>query len=225
MYKEGYVDQVCFTTEKSTFKAFSKASTCNFFGQQHELDPNKDKYDFLVMLDNDIIVTPGWDKKLLLAWDHIKTNKISHIKVVGQLPGGIKNRTSTIYKITDEITGKDGKNGGSGLWSVRPDFFRDVGFLDLKRLVNFDKRHDQNYWLLLERASKGKPYILGINQKLGIHCGKTIGSVCNTLTRNQQKSNKTELIKFEEAEKEISDMPFDDFFNKIQDDQTLIRDW
>lgn len=225
MYKEGYIDQVCFTTEKSTFKAFSKASTCNFFGKQHELDPNKDKYKFLVMLDNDIIVTPEWDKKLLSAWEYIQTNKVNHIKVIGQLPGGIKNKTSTAYKITDEINGKDGKNGGSGLWSVRPDFFSDVGFLDLPRLVNLHKKHDQLYWILLERASKGKPYILGLDHKLGIHCGKSSGSVCNTLTRNIKNSNKNELIKFEQTEKEISDMSFEDFYTKIENDQSLIRDW
>ena len=64
LYKSGQITQVTFTTEQSTFNAFSKASTCNFFGQQHEQDPNKDKYDFLIMIDNDVILAPKWDVKL-----------------------------------------------------------------------------------------------------------------------------------------------------------------
>ncbi len=46
MYKERQIAQITFTTQQSTFNAFSKASTCNFFGQQHEMDPKKHKYIF-----------------------------------------------------------------------------------------------------------------------------------------------------------------------------------
>jgi hypothetical protein len=46
LYSRGLVSQVSFTSDDSNFNAFSKASTCNFFGSQHEHDPNKDKYNF-----------------------------------------------------------------------------------------------------------------------------------------------------------------------------------
>lgn len=225
MYKEGYIDQVCFTSEKSTFKAFSKASTCNFFGQQHESDPNKDNYSFLLMLDNDIIVTPEWDKKLLEAWAYVKKNNLTDIKVIGQLPGGIKNKGSNFYQINDEIKGKVGKSGGSGLWSVRSNFFRDVGFLDLRSLVNHDKKHDQLYWILLDKAARRNPYIMGIDQKLGIHCGKNTGSVCNVLTKNKQNPDKYNLIKFKDSEEYISNISFEEFYNQVIKDDALIRDW
>jgi len=226
MYKERKITQVTFTTNQSTFKAFSKASTCNFFGKQHELDPKKHKYAFLLMLDNDIIVTPGWDEKLKRAWDYLRINKPAHanIKVIGQLPGGIKNTVNPRIKI-DEMEGRVGKLGGSGLWSVKPNFFEDVGFLDLNQLVNHDKRHDQIYWRMMDVATGGKPYIMGLDQKLGIHCGKIAGSVCNVLTRNRGKADKNKLIRFEEAEKSISRMDFDSFYKKISDDNTLVRDW
>ncbi|HUU87803.1 MAG TPA: hypothetical protein VMX17_08630 [Candidatus Glassbacteria bacterium] len=224
MYIKGYIDQICFTTETSTFNAFSKASTCNFFGHQHEQDPKKNKYEFLVILDNDIIVTPEWDLKLREAWKYVIKNKMTDIKVIGQRPGGIKMMTPIKYQISDDMIGRVGKLGGSGLWSVRNDFFRDVGFLDLNRLVNHDKKHDQLYWIEMNRAARGNPYIMGLNQKLGIHCGKQAGSVCNVLTRNRGVE-KAEKIKFEHAEEKLSKMSFEEFYKSIYNDKQLTGDW
>lgn len=225
MYKDGFIDQICFTSEKSTFRAFSKAATCNFFGLQHGQDPQKDSYEFLVMLDNDIIVTPEWDLKLRHSWKYVRKNRLKNVKIIGQLPGGIKGVDKTPHKINDKITGKIGKLGGSGLWSVRPNFFRDVGLLDLTRLVNHDKKHDQLYWQLMDRATNGQRYIMGIDQKLGIHCGKEAGSVCNVLTRNRGRKDRFEKIKFAHAEERLSNMKFDDFFENIKNDRQLIGDW
>jgi len=226
LYKNKQVTQITFNTDASTFNAFSKGSTCNFFGRQHEEDPMKDKYSFLVMLDNDIIVTPGWDTKLLAAWKYVNENNIDNIKVIGQLPGGIKQRTD-VLKINPELQGKSGKLGGSGLWSVKPNFFRNVGFLDLKLLVGHNKKHDQLYWRLLDRASKGKPYILGLRNKLGIHCGKMTGSVCNKLTRGRSMeiNKKLKTIEFENADKKINALSFDEFFKLLINNKNLQSDW
>ncbi len=226
MYKKGIIAQVTFTTTKTTFNAFSKASACNFFGQQHEQDPHKDGYVFLLMLDNDIIVTPEWDRKLATSWKYINKNKLNDIKVVGQTPGGIKNK-KTVVKINEELQGRTGKLGGSGLWSVRTNFFDDVGLLNLSELVGFDKKHDQNYWRLLDISTGGKPYILALNQKLGIHCGKMAGSVCNRLTTNKKmpEEKRLELIKFEKAEDRIEKLTFSEFFNIIHTDKVLMADW
>ena len=224
LYNRKLISQVVFTTEDSTFKAFSKASTSNFFGLQHEQDPKKDKYDFLLLLDNDIIVTPGWDTKIKKAWNYVNENKLKHVKVIGQLPGGIKSKKEK-HRINKELIGHVGVLGGSGLWSVRPNFFRDVGFLDLKTLVGFDKRHDQQYWRLLQASSPGKPYIMGLNQKLGIHCGKKAGSVCNRLTRTKNNPERLNMIKFEKADKLIDSLSFKEFYDSIINDNSLIKDW
>lgn len=225
LYKRGLITQVTFNTNASTFNAFSKASASNIFGLQHEQDPMKDKFMFLVMLDNDIIVTPKWDKKLSIAWKYVKKNKLNHIKVIGQLPGGIKHRSMKLD--IGEMHGEVGKFGGSALWSVRPNFYKDVGFLDLNKLVGYDKKHDQHYWVLMDRASGGKPYILGLREKLGIHCGKFSGSVCNRLTSSKGRDNidRENLINFKQAEKNISSMNFDTFYNSIVNDKKLLSDW
>lgn len=223
LYAKRMISQVTFGTNDSTFNAFSKASSCNFFGLQHEQDPKKDEYNFLVMLDNDIIVTPGWDATLHKAWKHVAKHNMKDIKVIGQLPGGIKRTTENVD--IGEMKGRVGKLGGSGLWSVRPNFFRDVGFLDLKKLVGHDKKHDQLYWTLMEQATNGRSYIMGLNQKLGIHCGRQAGSVCNRLTRNRADKDKLEKIKFKEPEEIIGSVDFDTFFKEIYNDKKLLNDW
>jgi len=231
LFSKKLITQVIFNSNASTYNAFSKAAACNQFGTYHMEDPNKDKYKYLVMLDNDIIVTPGWTKKLNIAWNFIKRKKMHYIKVIGQTPGGIKGKKIPIVIKTQQsqkqaFTGRMGKLGGSGLWSVRTNFFKDVGLLNLKELVGHNKRHDQLYWRLLEMASGGKQYILGIDEKLGIHCGTLAGSVCNVLTRKRKDSKDTlELIKFPSLEEHLDSMTFDEFYNKIKNDRALLNDW
>ena len=224
LYERKEIAQITFTSYDSTFNAFSKASTSNFFGLQHEQDPLKDKYTFLLMMDNDIIVTPEWDIILHRAWKFVKHNKMDNIKVIGQLPGGIKPKSKEGYKVGD-LVGRIGKLGGSGLWSVRPNFFKDVGLLNLRELVGHDKKHDQLYWKLLNQKTNNKPYIMGLNHKLGIHCGRDAGSVCNRLTRNKGNKKREEMIKFPEADKKIESQDFDTFYNYIKANVSLHRDW
>jgi hypothetical protein len=227
LYKLGRVTQVTFNTDASTFNAFSKATACNMFGKQHQQDPDRNKYLFLLIMDNDIILMPGWDKHLKNAWKHLIQKKLTdRIKVIGQTPGGIKGKKEKIMQ-GDKLLGRVGTLGGSGLWSVRPNFFEDVGFLDLKLLVGQNKRHDQLYWRMLSKASGNRPYILALHEKLGIHCGKMCGSICNRLTRNRSKSEaeKLELIKFEKAEERIEALSFDEFKKLIYNDNALKSDW
>ena len=223
LYEKKYISQITFTSEDSTFNAFSKASTGNFFGKQHEEDPKKDKYDFLVILDNDIVVTKNWDSILHKAWAYVAKNKLNNIKVIGQLPGGIKNKIEK--HIIGDMHCRVGKLGGSGLWSVRTNFFQDIGFLNLKKLIGHNKKHDQMYWGLLERSTKGKPYILGLGDKLGIHCGKYAGSVCNKLTRIKNEKERNKAIQFKDAEEGIEKINFTDFYNEIYNDKKLMNDW
>jgi hypothetical protein len=224
LYKKGVISQITFTSKESTFDAFSKCVASNLFGEQHEMDPEKDKTDFLLFLDNDVILLPKWDLKVKAAWDYINKRRLDHIFVVGQLPGGIKS-IQNVYNITDKIIGKEGCFGGSGLWAVKNNFFSKVGLLDLNELVGKSKQHDQKYWRKLVNASSNKPYIIGLNHKLGIHCGMLCGSTCNQLTKNATNPKKEELIKFEEAEKAIDSLDFDTFLTQIIKDERLAKDW
>jgi len=225
LYEKGIITQYTVNTKESTFNAFSKAVSCNQFGYNHEQDPEKDKVDFLVFLDNDcIIVQDGWDQIIKNAWTDIQKYNLNNIKVIGHLPGGIMKKKEIPQKIAG-YTAKVGTNGGSGFWVVKNNFFREVGYLNVKELIGHDKKHDQNYWRKLQQISKNQDYILGLQLKIVIHTGSIAGSICNTLTRNKTKADKHELIKFDNAENEIDKMNFDQFFERIKNNETMIGDW
>lgn len=227
LYEEKRVTQVTFNTNESTFNAFSKASAWNMFGMQHEMDPQRDKTDFILCLDNDVLVLKKWDLRLKTTWDSIKKNKLKNIKIVGSLPGGIKHRVKTVQIIQDKLWGSLGQLGGSGFWSVRPNFFIDVGFLPIKQLVGHAKKHDQLTWNMCSRATNGKEYILGMKPKLAIHVGRKCGSTCNRLTRGAHLPEKQKLsgIKFEEQESKIDSISFDDFYEECMTDDKMLREW
>jgi hypothetical protein len=224
LYNKKEISNISFTSDESNFNAFSKAVACNIFGHHHEEDPNKDKYKFLTFLDNDIIVAPEWDKIIDMAWDYVNKNRLDNIKIVGQIPGGIKFLEQE-HPVTKSVKGSVGSLGGSGFWCVRSNFFKDVGYLPLKQLVGQNKRHDQLYWQLLGKNTNGKPYIMGLKTKLAFHCGYVAGSVCNTLTKNRVNPKKEELIKFQDNEDYIDKMSFEEFYNKVSVDQKVCNDW
>lgn len=225
LYKCGLIAQYTFNTARSTFDAFSKAVSSNQFGQLHMMDPKWKSYEFLTILDNDIIVLPGWDHTIKKAWNDIRKYGLEkQVKVIGQVPGGIKGSKIPDQKFAG-FNARLGKLGGSGFWNVQTSFFRDVGYLDLKKLVGHNKRHDQEYWSLLDKINRGKPYILGLESKLCIHCGSIAGSVCNVLARSRGQKNQLDKIKFEDAEKKIDNMTFDDFLKTIQNNNKMSNDW
>ncbi len=219
LYEKDLIKQITFNTKNSTFNAFSKAISSNQFGYNHLIDPNKDKYSFLMFLDNDIIVTKDWDKILLRAWKDVKKYKLGSIKVIGQMPGGIKKSKNCDYKIAglDAILGK---LGGSGFWSVETNFFDKIGLLPVNDFVGLNKKHDQIYWRILDRYSKGQPYILGLNHKLCVHCGKMSGSICNTLTKDKNSD-----ISFEENEEKIKSLNFEDFYDLVIKNKKFEKNW
>lgn len=218
LYQENRISQITFNTSRSTYNAFSKAVSSNQFGCIHENDPSRDKTSFIVFLDNDIILTKDWDQRVLSAWNDVTKHKMKNIKIVTQLPAGIVGK----QKLDQNIAGcmaKVGRGGGSGFWTVRSNFFSDVGFLDIKRLVGTNKKHDQLYWKKMEERTGGKPYILGIKSKLGYHAGPITGSVCNRLERDKGKKNVD--VSFPNQEKKIENMSFDEFYNMISNDKRL----
>jgi len=223
IYDKKLVTQITFNTKVSTFDAFSKAVSSNQFGLLHEQDPKKNDYEFLLLLDNDVIPTPNWDKVVSKAWRDVTNLKLKNIKVISQHPGGIKEKEILSNSLAG-FPASIGKLGGSGFWTIRTNFFKDVGLLDLNKLVGVDKRHDQEYWRLLDISTGGQKYIVGLKVKLGIHTGRLTGSICNVLSRNR-RPDREKMITFDEAEKWIDEMSFEDFYKMIENNKTLVNDW
>lgn len=213
MYKENRLSQIVFNTSRSTFNAFSKGVANNQFGHIHQMDPNKERTDFILMLDNDIILTDGWDKKVLNGWKDVDKLRMKNIKIVSQIPGGIMKRKGLNKKIGGYYA-EEGYNGGSAIWTVRKDFFEDVGFLNIKRLVGINKKHDQHYWPMVSKKTNGKPYILGLDTVLAYDSSPLLGSVCNALEKSRKNKNQRLDISFSSKEEKIDNMDFDEFFSQ-----------
>jgi len=223
LYLKNIIQQYTVNSVDSTFDAFSKVVALNQFGYHHEMDPKKDKYDYLVFLDNDMIVNPEWDLYVKEAWEYVNaTNSLNSIRVITQFPGGMKHIKSLQLKIREAFL-YSGKLGGSGFWAVGSDFFRKVGFLDCKAFIGKNKKHDQFYWNKLNRSSMNRNYMLGIQEKLVIHAGGIAGSVCNALTREKSIDKKLEKVKFKEVDAKIEALTFDEFYNGIKDKHKLYK--
>jgi len=222
LFQKKIIHQYTVNSNISTFNAFSKVVALNQFGHNHQMDPNKNKYDFLVFLDNDMIVTPDWDLYLDEAWKKIKTNKIPNIKIVTQYPGGVKFVKPLKFTIRNSET-MSGKLGGSGFWAVNQDFFDTVGFLDCKLFIGKNKKHDQIYWRKLNKISRNKNYIMAIKANMVIHAGGLAGSVCNTLSKSKNDKKKLEKVKFKEVDSKIESLLFDDFYNGIKNESKLYK--
>jgi len=222
LYQKNIIHQYTVNSDKSTFNAFSKVVALNQFGYNHMMDPNRHKYDFLLFLDNDMILTPEWDVYITEAWKIIKQQKLKNIKIVTQYPGGLKGVTPTKFKIRNEFI-YSGKLGGSGFWAVDTNFFQTVGFLDCKYFIGKNKKHDQMYWSKLNRSSANNDYIWAIQAKMAIHAGGIAGSVCNALTRNKDKKAGLEKVKFKEIDSKIESLSFDEFYTGIKDKHKLYK--
>jgi hypothetical protein len=222
LYEKGLIKQITFTTKESTFDCFSKVVASNLFAYQHSQDPNRDKCDFLVLLDNDVIVTQGWDSLLSSAWKDVSRNSLKGVKVISQLPGGIAERKEIPQKIAG-VRCDIGKLGGSGLWSVRSDFFEKIGLLQVRNFLGMAKKYDQTYWYLLDRVTSGKPYILGLAHKLGIHCGSLTYSTCNLLTKKKYQMSLLEAE--EKTDKYLEGLSFEEFYDAVSSDETLLKEW
>ncbi len=213
LYEEGLVAQVTFNTNVSNNNAFGKASSLNCFGFNHQQDPNKDKYDWLLILDNDILVVPEWDKLIRKAWEDVERLKLKKVKVISQHPSGIKHGSRLEQKIAGHHS-YFGQLGGSCFWNVKPNFYKEIGYLNLKQLQGVQKKHDQIYWQKLRKVTGGS-YILGLKTKLFHDCGGYAGSICNVVGYGTNKQ-KLERIKYKERDKEIEEMKFSEFYEKMR---------
>ena len=216
------ITQVTFNTSESCYGAFSKAISLNQFGLNHEMDPDKNKCDMLVTLDNDIILMPNWDQILLNTLRIIDAYKIPYIYTITQYLGGAVKYGKWLDQDFGEYKGYHGKLGGSCLWASRSNFYKEVGYLDPKPLQGFNKKHDQHYWQLMETLSNGQPYILGLDAPLLLRGGPIAGSVCNKIGFSNSPQ-KLKEIQYREQDKLIESQTFNEFYSRLYKDyeQTL----
>jgi len=214
LLRKKLVHQVTFNTKESTYNAFSKAISLNQFAMNHNQDPEKNKCEMLVTLDNDVIVMPGWDKILRDAFINIKQFKIKNVYVIGQYLGGAIKYGQWLERDIAGYKAYHGKLGGSCLWASRPDFYDKVGMLDPKPLVGFNKKHDQHYWTQMEKLTNGGPYILGLDAPLLLRGGPIAGSVCNVIGFSNAP-HKIKQVQYQKQDEYIESLSFKEFYRKL----------
>ena len=85
-----------------------------------ETHPNRDMYDFVTCLDNDmILIEDGWDLIIQEAME-LAEKQVPSIKLIGQYVGGCSGRDEVIKLRGKETKVRVGVNSGSGLWNFRP---------------------------------------------------------------------------------------------------------
>ena len=223
LYKQGKIKKYVVNTTESTCNCFSKATSWNEMGLFVETHPNKEMYDWILCIDNDmIIIEPGWDDIIKETMEVVE-KKVPDIMIYTQAPGGVSGTEITIPIKGKDVSARIGVNGGSGFWNVPTDFFSKIGLLELEPLVNINKRHDLNLWEKLNEWSNGTPYTFAINLPLALHTGYYNGqdlSICKK-TRNNPSLN----IDFEEFDTIVGNMNFEEFITWIKKDQEVFRKW
>lgn len=223
LYKQGKLQKYVVNTLISTFNAFSKAMSFNEFGVYIESLPDKSIYDFLLCLDNDmILVEKDWDLIIKEAME-ATSKKIPTLEIWAQYPGGCSGHDYTIPIKGQDTTIRLGINSGSGFWCIKPDFFSRVGLIEPELLVGINKRHDIELWSKLNELHKGKPYVCAIKIPMALHFsyfnGKDL-SICKP-TRNDPSK---EII-HHDVEKLVNSMSYEEFIEFIKKDEELFSQW
>jgi len=172
---------------KISFNTFGKAVSWNIFGYISSFMFPEQYFDWILLIDNDIIVRKeGWDTKLIETWRRINQYKeLKTIQVVTQAPGGIMGEKLE-FDLEDGYKIRVGSAGGSGFWFLKKDYFKNMGLLPLKFLIGKSKGHDQLSWQLHQLRTNSRRYVAGLWDKLALHIGHN-RSICNYLTWGREK--------------------------------------
>lgn len=223
LYVENKITKYTVNTLESTYYAFSKAVAFNDFGHTIQQNPIKNRYDYYVCLDNDIIIRKeGWNDVFKDLWKAVAcTEELDSIRVLAQFPGG----TTVHQKGTiDDYKVNLGFASGSGFWAIRSDFFDTIGFLNLAELVGHNKKHDQLYWKKMRAYNSNAPYVLAVEELLAVHFDnyKDYNSLSICLPTQDDPSM---TVVHEDVEEEIAAMTFEDFEILLNDNVDRLRIW
>lgn len=218
LYETGVLQKYVVNTFESTYNAFSKVVAFNEFGRTILENPIANRYEFLVLLDNDMMmVKDNWDDIIIDMWRGIDSEEELRdmIHIVTQWPNGCTSAQTGEFHIGDENYKLQlGYTSGSCFWCFRDSFFKKVGFLNPNNVVGQNKKHDQLYWHKMRAINNHKPYILAVEEDLVVTYDnyKDINlSICDPSQFDPQKE-----ITFKEVDDTIDKMPYDSFMNLLR---------
>lgn len=210
------------------------------YGHGNRFDDSRRRFDFMVLMDNDIFVKrEGWDRFLMMGWDLINyrtkvgDDRFKNIKILTQAPGGIMSPRGPGQKKFDlfvpesgryfgqkkEIKIRIGPCGGSGFWMIKPTYFNEVGTLPLESILGQNKKHDQLSWAIHQQTTKSLMYAGGLwTQTIGPKEDNGVlalhvgheHSICNYLTYGHNQIRK----RIDREERNFKDMTVEEIIEK-----------
>jgi hypothetical protein len=184
-----------------------------------EINKSKKELHYFLLIDNDMLVGPNWDKYFVSAVipKHPNYSCVFYcVKYPGGIPVGARDseRRENVHNIFNpdekfEVAYAYG-GGGSGFWFMGADMISKHrwGIPEVLNTHNKFKKHDTTMWEVINRqfSSNKVRFVSAVippnpeENPLVIHLGPIVGSMCNTLTNNTYSEKKK---MFEESELEL----------------------
>ncbi len=194
---------------------------------------NINTVDYYVLIDNDMLVGPGYDEYFITASEKLKSVE-PNLHYLVKYPGGV-TKNSINYGYTYEMENKFQTNdkfnvisanfgGGSGFWFMSYEQLLKLqwGYDQLKNTYNSFKKHDTTTWNMIKEKNGNIRYVGARaapkpkSNPLVIHLGGIVGSICNALTKKDRDYNKLKP-EFILKEKDIENMNCNDIFDKYKE--------
>lgn len=230
----------------------SDTSLCSCFGKavviQRWIKMMQDQYiirnltekdnkldDYYMILDNDVILGPKFDKYFLTANEALKENEPNlhfFVKFIGGIPKS--SRTHPITR-THTLKCSDGEEfevmaavhgGGGCCWAFDYDKLCKLRWPDGALINTYKsyKKQDTTAWSLIKLKYKNIPtrYVGGIispdpENPMVLHMGEVLQtSMCNVLTREGPAAYRREKHNFELKELQLKNMSAKDIYDKYK---------
>lgn len=167
--------------------------------------------DFYLLIDNDMLVGPGWDEYFISVSKLIES-RFPTIHFIIKWPGGVsrtaqkqadKIQLANVFNSREKImAGISGAGGSSGFWFMTHNMLSLFEWSPewIMKTYNRFKQHDTLAWALI-RSKHGvnAKYVAGVippneeENPLVIHLGGKAGSICNALTAGEYQNVKGEF--------------------------------
>lgn len=177
--------------------------------KKNPVSPNpeyfKEKH-YYMLVDNDMIFCPDWDEYFISAAEQCKESIHFIVKWPGGCPGASQrliDRTTVKNLFSDKgetfQLANDYIGGASGMWFMTRKMLlrHEWENIDIASTYGKFKKHDSKTWEIINRRNRGHRinYVARVihpnpkEKPLLLHLGGIVGSMCNSLTKNQFDQN------------------------------------
>lgn len=237
LLKEGKIQYYSYDTENTLFNCFGKSVVFQRWLDMMKIQKqvrdykklDKDFMTYYMLVDNDFIFGPNWDSYFISAADTVfYYNKDTHFIV--KYPSGVSQRYLDLNKskiLRNNFNNREYKlhfcnmGGSSGLWFMTFPMLEKLkwNFYNFDQTFNVDKRHDTGTWSVIKKEKGPIDYVSIIespkDERLIIHLGGAIGSLCNKLYQKQY--NNDVKNKLRENEEILKNMNVYEIFEKYKE--------